>query len=365
MPTSSRAESQPSLWSQAYGHTKEGKPVNLYTLTNGRGMEVSITNYGSTVVALTVPDRNGDREDVVLGYDRLEDYESGQSFFGGTIGRYANRIAHGKFTIDGRRYVLPKNDGDNSLHGGIKGFHKRVWAAEGISGSSGQALRLTYLSEDEEEGFPGSLSVTVIFSVPDDHNDLRIDYTATTSGKDTILNLTNHSFFNLNGAGSGDILGHRLIVCSNQFTPIDAAQIPTGEFCGVENTPFDFARATAIGERICEDCEQLNFGRGYDHNWVLNRTGPGPLDFAAQAYDPISGRMLEVLTTEPGIQFYSGNFLNATIQGKRGKTYGYRCGFCLETQHFPDSPNHPHFPSTLLKVGECFRSTTVYRFSAA
>ena len=270
---------------QAYGTTEEGQLVNLYTLTNDEGMEVTITNYGSTVVALEVPDRDGKFEDVVLGYDKLEDYEKGQSYFGGTIGRYANRIAHGKFTIGGRDYVLPKNNGDNTLHGGIKGFNKRVWAAKDISSSSGHALQLTYLSEDGEEGFPGSLSVTAIFNVPADRNDVRIDYSATTGGKGTILNLTNHSFFNLAGAGYGNILGHRLIVRASQFTPIDAKQVPTGEFRNAAGTPFDFGRATVIGERIYEDCEQLNFGKGYDHNWVLNRTGPGSLDLAAQAYD--------------------------------------------------------------------------------
>lgn len=326
-------------------------------------MEVTITNYGSTVVALKVPDRDGKFEDVILGYDKLDDYEKGQSYFGGTIGRYANRIAHGQFRIDGRDYVLPKNSGDNTLHGGIKGFNKRVWTADDISCSSGQALQLTYLSEDGEEGFPGSLSVTVIFTVPRDDNHLRVDYRARTAGKDTILNLTNHSFFNLGGAGKGDILGHQLRVQADHFTPIDATHVPTGEIRNVADTPFDFSRTTAIGERLYEDCEQLNFGKGYDHNWVLNRTGPSSLDLAAQAYDPMSGRMLEIFTTEPGIQFYSGNFLDGTIQGKGSKTYEHRCAFCLETQHFPDSPNHSHFPSTLLKVGERFRSSTVYRFS--
>jgi aldose 1-epimerase len=349
--------------SQPYGKTQPGEPVDLYTLTNRTGMEVAIMNYGGTIVSLRVPDRDGNSDDVVLGFDKLEDYERGQSFFGATIGRYANRIAQGKFILGKKTYRLARNDGRNTLHGGVKGFSKRVWGPKDVSSSSGQALQLAYLSTDGEEGFPGNLSVTITFSLLADSNELRIDYTATTDVKDTVLNLTNHSYFNLGGAGNGDILTHQLRLCAQQFTPVDATMIPTGEFRNIAGTPFDFIRPTAVGEHIDADDEQLQYGKGYDHNWVLDHDQASSLDLAAEIYDPESGRTLVILTTEPGIQFYAGNFLDGTIRGKGGKIYEHRSAFCLETQHFPDSLNHPEFPSTVLKPGQRFHSSTVYRFS--
>jgi aldose 1-epimerase len=325
-------------------------------------MEVSITNFGATVVTLRVPDRAGKAADVVLGYDTLQGYENGKSYFGATVGRYANRIGGGKFSIDGKEYTLPKNDGNNTLHGGIIGFNKKIWKARELPANDAAALELTYLSPDGEEGFPGNLSVKVVFTLPADRNELKIDYTATTD-KDTVLNLSNHSYFNLAGEGSGDILDHVLTLHAKQFTPVDKTLIPTGELREVAGTPLDFNRATVIGKRIDQDYEQLVFGKGYDHNWVLPSGDGKSLTVAAEAYDPKSGRMLEVLTTEPGLQFYSGNFLDGS-KGKGGKAYPRRSAFCLETQHFPDSPNHANFPTTLLKPSAAFHSQTVFRFSA-
>jgi aldose 1-epimerase len=351
-----------SLSSQPFGTTQEGELVSLYTLGNRTGMEVAISNYGGTIVSLRVPDRNARAEDIVLGYDKLEDYEQGLSFFGATIGRYANRIANGKFTIGKKNYLLTRNDGRNTLHGGTRGLGKRVWAARQASTRSKQTLQLTYLSRDGEEGFPGNLSVIATFSVPVGRNELCIDYTATTD-KNTVLNLTNHSYFNPGGTGKGDVLTHRLRICGQQFTPIDTEMIPTGEFRNVVGTPFDFIQPTAIGEHIHADNEQLKYGKGYDHNWVLDSKPANAFDLAAEIHEPESGRMLSIFTTEPGIQFYAGNFLDGSIQGKGGKVYKHRSAFCLETQHFPDSPNHPEFPPTVLKPGRAFHSGTVYRFS--
>jgi aldose 1-epimerase len=352
-----QAEAKSKMQKQSFGNTEDGQQVDLYILTNKNGMEAAITNYGGTVVSLKVPDRNGKLEDVVLGYDKLDGYADGKAYIGATVGRYANRIAHATFTLDGTAYTLAKNDGDNHLHGG---FNKRVWTAKDISSGAGQALELTYLSKDGEEGFPGSLSVKVVYTLTD-QNELKIDYSATTD-KDTVLNLTNHAYFNLAGQGNGDILQHQIMIRADRFTPIDATSIPTGELRSVKGTPFDFTSATAIGTRIDQDDQQLKLGRGYDHNWVLNSGASGALSLAAQAYDPHSGRVLEVLTTEPGIQLYTGNFLDG-IHGKGGKVYNRRYAFCLETQHFPDSPNKPNFPSTELKPGHQFQSTTVYKFS--
>src|SRR6202140_1983138 len=346
---------------QSFGKTASGEQVDLYSLTNRKGMEVSITNFGATVVTLRVPDRAGKAADVVLGYDTLEGYENGKSYFGATVGRYANRIGGGKFSIDGKEYILPKNDGNNTLHGGIIGFNKKIWKAREIASDDAAALELSYLSPDGEEGFPGNLSVKVVFTLPADRNELKIDYTATTD-KDTVLNLSNHSYFNLAGQGSGDILDHVMTLHAKQFTPVDKTLIPTGELRDVAGTPLDFNRATVIGKRIDEDYEQLVFGKGYDHNWVLASGGGKGLTVAAEAHDPKSGRMLEVLTTEPGVQFYSGNFLDGST-GKGGKAYPRRSAFCLETQHFPDSPNHPNYPSTLLRPSAVFHSETVFRFS--
>jgi len=356
------ADAKPKMQKQAFGKIQDGQSVDLYTLTNKYGMTVAISNFGGTLVSMKVPDRDGKLGDVVLGYDNPADYENGKAHFGGTIGRYANRIAHGKFTLDGAVYTLPLNNGENTLHGGIRGFDKHVWTAKDVSSSAGEALELNYVSKDGEEGFPGTLAVKVVYTLLGDENAVRIDYTATTD-KDTVLNLTNHSYFNLSGQGNGDILQQQLTLYASQFTPVDAALIPTGKLQDVHNTPFDFLHPMAIGVRIDMNDQQLKLGRGYDHNWVLDKRSPSSLSPAARAYDPQSGRVLEVSTTEPGMQFYTGNFLDGTDHGKNGKVYGYRSAFCLETQHFPDSPNHKDFPATLLKPGQTFRSTSIYNFS--
>jgi aldose 1-epimerase len=338
----------------------DGKAVHLYTLKNKNGLEARITNYGGIVVSLMVPDRQGNFSDIVLGYDSLASYVKATPYFGALIGRYGNRIGNAKFTLNGTSYQLAANDGPNTLHGGLKGFDKVVWDADPDSGGPGASLKLRYMSKDGEEGYPGNLSVTVVYSLTDS-NQLRIEYTATTD-KPTVLNLTHHSYFNLSGAGRGDILGHELTINADRFTPIDAGLIPTGDIRNVEGTPVDFRRASTIGARINADDEQLRFGKGYDHNWVLNRYGDG-LTLAARLTEHSTGRTMEVWTTEPGIQFYSGNFLNGTSIGKGGIPYAYRTGVCLETQHFPDSPNKPGFPSTALNPGETYRSTTVYTFT--
>jgi aldose 1-epimerase len=345
-----------------FGKTQDGQSVDLYILKNKSGFEVAITNFGGTLVSLKAPDKSGKIADVILGYDSVTGYENGKAYFGGTIGRYGNRIAHGKFSLNGTTYTLPKNDGENSLHGGTIGFNKRIWTAKDVSTSAGEALELTYLSKDGEEGYPGNLSAKVVFTVPANHNSIKIEYSATTD-KETVVNLTNHAYFNLAGQGNGDILGHELTLHASKFNPVDATLIPNGELRSVQNTPFDFLKPVAIGKRIDQDDEQLKFGKGYDHDWVIDRTGANTLSPAARVYEPQSGRVMEVLTTEPGIQFYSGNFLDGTIQGKEGKSYPHRSAFCLETQHFPDSPNHPDFPSTVLKPGQHYHSTTVYQFS--
>jgi aldose 1-epimerase len=351
-----------TMTKQLFGKTEDGQAVELYTLTNKNGVEVSITNYGGIVVSLKVPGRDGKFEDVVLGFDNLAGYTGEHPYFGVIVGRYANRIGKGRFTLNGVEYTLARNNGDNHLHGGIRGFDKAVWKARDVSTAEAQSLELTYLSKDGEEGYPGSLSVVVVYTL-DDRNELRIDYSATTD-KDTVINLSNHSYFNLAGQGEGDILGHELALYADKFTPIDAGLIPTGELRSVEGTPFDFLKPETIGARINQDDEQLKFGLGYDHNFVLS-SGGGTLAPAARVHEPKSGRVLEVSTTEPGIQFYSGNFLDGSIRGKGGKVYGLRSAFCLETQHFPDSPNKPEFPSTVLKAGARFQSATVYRFSVA
>jgi aldose 1-epimerase len=353
-----RAEATSKMQKEDFGKTQDGRPVELYVLTNQHGMEARITNFGATLVSLKVPDKSGKSGDVVLGYDNLSGYENGKAYFGATVGRYGNRIAHAKFTLDGVTYTLPKNDGDNHLHGV---FNKVLWTARDVSTSAGQSLEMSYLSKDGEEGFPGNLSVKVTFTVPAGENALRIDYMATTD-KDTVLNLTHHSYFNLSGQGNGNILNELLTLHASRFTPVDATLIPTGELRPVKGTPFDFTTATAIGARIDQDNEQLKIAKGYDHNFVLDRKKPG-LEPAAEVYDPQSGRVMTVSTTEPGIQFYTGNFLDGTITGKDGKTYEHRGALCLETQHFPDSPNHPDFPTTELKPNQTFRSATVYKFS--
>jgi aldose 1-epimerase len=348
--------------SSPFGNTKDGQPITRYVLTNQKGIEAVVINYGATLQSLRVPDRSGKSEDIVLGYDDVTSYEDGKAFFGGTIGRYGNRIAAGQFTLDGTRFQVPKNDGPNSLHGGTIGFNKRVWTAVDRSTSNAQVLQLSYTSPDGEQGYPGTLQVSVTYTLLDESNELRIDYSATTD-KDTVLNLTNHSYFNLTGRPTEKILDHQLTLHAAKFTPVDATLIPTGELRAVQGTPFDFATPTAIGARINQDNEQLKFGKGYDHNWVLDGKRGGGLAVAAEVFEPSSGRVLEVSTTEPGIQFYSGNFLDGTARGKGGVPYGYRTGLCLETQHYPDSPNHKDFPSTELKAGKTYHSTTVLRFS--
>ncbi len=355
------AGAEPAIVRKPFG--KVGSvPVDLYTLVNAKGMQVSITNYGGIVVSLVVRDRNGKPGDVVLGYDRVEQYVKASPYFGAIVGRYGNRIAGGKFVLDGKPYPLAQNNNGNHLHGGLKGFDKVVWKADEFWSNRGPGLKLTYLSKDGEEGYPGNLSVTVTYVLTDE-NELVIQYSAT-SDKPTPVNLTNHSYFNLAGQGNGDILDHELTLFADRFTPVDKGLIPTGELRPVKGTPFDFRKPTAIGQRIRQTDEQLRFGGGYDHNFVLNKKQEGTLTLAARVVEPCSGRVMEVLTKEPGIQFYCGNFLDGSNVGKGGKPYKYRYGFCLETQHFPDSPNQPSFPSTILRPGKQYSTTTVYRFSA-
>jgi aldose 1-epimerase len=339
----------------------EGKKVDLYTLKNANGMVVKITNYGGIVTSIKVPDKNNKFDDVVLGFNNLKDYLGNNPFFGAIIGRYANRIGNGKFSINGVEHTLAKNNWKNTLHGGIKGFDKVVWEAEPVTGKKGQSLKLTYMSKDGEEGFPGNLNVKVTYTLTDD-NSFQIDYYATTD-KITIVNLTNHTYWNLAGEGSGDILSHQLRINADSFTPIDQDSIPTGEIRSVQGTPMDFRRPEAVGARINTNYDQLRFANGYDHNWVINSGDDAKPALAATVYEPVSGRYMEVYTTEPGIQFYSGNFLNENIIGKSGKGYGARSALCLETQHYPDSPNKPEFPTVLLKPGEQYRTTTIYKFS--
>lgn len=345
-----------------FGKTKNGDTVYRFVLANSKGFEAVVISYGAALVSLRAPDRNGKSADIVLGYDSLDDYERDKAFFGATIGRYGNRIAGGQFTLDGTVFHLPKNDGPNSLHGGSRGFNKRIWTGVDRSRADAQVLELTYTSQDGEEGYPGTLKVQVTYTLPADTDELRIDYSAT-ADKDTVVNLTNHSYFNLSGVASQEILEHQLLLRALEFTPVDSTLIPTGELRAVCCGPFDFTKATAIGARINQGDEQLKFGKGYDHNWVLERTNKGGLQVAAVVFEPTSGRVLEVLTTEPGIQFYSGNFLDGTVRGKGGQLYGPRTGFCLETQHFPDSPNHANFPSTVLRPGQVYRTTTVFRLT--
>lgn len=346
---------------QVFGEAPGLGLVDLYSLVNRNGFEARISNYGGIVVSLFAPDRGGVWSDVVLGYETLDGYIEKNPYFGSVVGRFGNRIAGGRFSLDGAEYTLMRNDGPNHLHGGVRGFDKVVWNATALRTSEGPALRLSYTSPDGEEGYPGVLDVTVIYTVTET-NELRIDYEAVTD-RPTVVNLTHHSYFNLAGAGEGDILGHELTLNADRFTPIDGTLIPTGELRTVRGTPLDFTAPSVIGARIGEDYDQLVYGIGYDHNWVLNRAEAG-LSFAARVREPGAGRIMEVYTTEPGIQFYSGNFLDGTITGKRGKVYRKRDGFCLETQHFPDSPNKPQFPSTVLRPGEHYTQTTIYRFLA-
>ena len=337
--------------------TVDGKPVDLYTLQDGK-LIVRILTYGGIVQSIEAPDRNGKSTDIVQGFDGLSGYVTtgNKPYMGAIIGRYANRLAGGSFKLDGKTYNVPKNDGDNALHGGINGFNKKVWIAKELT----DGIELTYVSPAGQEGFPGTLATTVRYTLVG--NELRIEYSATTDA-DTVLNLTNHSYFNLKGQGDGDILGHEMKIYAHRYTPVDKNLIPTGELAPVVGTPFDFLTLVPIGQRIDADNEQLKLAHGYDQNWVLD-SGGKKVELAAEAYEPTTGRVLEVLTDQPGIQFYTGNFLDGTVTGTAGKVYQKRYGFCLETQHYPDSPNHPAFPTTELKPGQTFHSTTIYRFSA-
>ena len=342
-----------------FGRLSDGTAIEQYTLSNGRGMAVSALTYGGIITSITVPDRDGRAGNVVLGFDNLEAYVARNPYFGAIAGRYANRIAHARFTLDGKEHALNANEGANTLHGGKAGFDKRVWRATPLGDA---ALALEYLSPDGEEGFPGNLAVRVVYTVTPEH-ELRIDYSATTD-RPTVVNLTSHSYFNL--AGAGTVLDHRLTLFADRYTPVNGSGIPTGEVAAVDGTPFDFRRVHAIGERIRQNHPQLLAMRGYDHNWVLSTASidgtPVP---AARLEDPRSGRVMEIFTSEPAIQFYSGNFLDGSLVGANGEAVRQGDGLCLETQHYPDSPHHPAFPSTVLRPGETYQSTTVHRFSIA
>lgn len=360
---------------KSFGTLPDGRATRLFTLENARGVRAEISDYGGTVIRLFAPDRHGKSEDVVLGFDTVAPYVKHDAYFGALIGRYGNRIAAGKFSLEGVSYTLPTNNRPGGrpchLHGG-EGFDKALWAAEPFAAPEGAALRLRHRSPDGDQGYPGTLDVTVVYTLLAD-NALRIDYSATTD-QPTPVNLTNHSYFNLAGHNRGDVLGHELTLHASTFTLIDEGMIPTGKIASVAGTPFDFRKPRPIGAHINQADDQLRYGGGYDHNFVLDQPGASaaavsataPIipPLAASVYEPSSGRMLEVFTTEPGVQFYSGNFLNGALRGKEGHVYGYRSGFCLETQHFPDSPNQPTFPSTLLRPGQTYRTTTIYRFTS-
>jgi len=337
---------------EPFGRTAGGTAVEIYTLTNGKGLKVRVMTYGATLVSLEIPDRTGKPGDIVLGYDEFDGYIKNSPYFGSIVGRYGNRIAKAQFVLDGVAYRLAANNGENHLHGGIKGFDKAVWKAEPVQEPSAAGVKFIYLSKDGEEGYPGNLAVTVIYSLTND-NELKISYEAATD-KATPVNLTHHSYFNL--AGEGDILGHELTINAEAYTPVDAGLIPTGEIRPVKGSPFDFTTPHTIGERIAQ------VEGGYDHNFVLRSEG-GILATAVRVFEPKSGRVMEISTTEPGLQFYSGNFLDGTITGKGGKVYQRRYGFCLETQHFPDSPNRRDFPSTILRPGSVYKSLTTQKFS--
>lgn len=342
-----------------FGTTTAGDTVEVFTLTNAHGLEVRAATYGGIIVSLFVPDRDGRMADVVLGHDSLDGYLRDSQYFGAIVGRFGNRIANARFTVDGTTYRLVANDGRNHLHGGLKAFDRVVWRAAPFRTDSTVGVVLSYTSPDGEEGYPGNLNARVTYTLTD-RNELVVDYRATTD-KATPVNLTQHSYFNLAGDGAGDVLGHLLRINADSMTPVDENLIPTGAIVPVAGGPFDFRSLTAIGERIATDDEQLRRGRGYDHNFVLNRGEPG-LVHAALVVEPASGRTLDIHTTEPGLQFYSGNFLDGSVVGKAGRVYGHRTGLCLETQHYPDSPNQPGFPSTLLRPGEDYRSRTVFAF---
>ena len=352
-----KMEAKTNVSKQPFGKTTDGTAVDLYTLTEG-ATEIRIMTYGGIIQSIKIPDREGKSADVVLGFDSLDTYVTANNpFFGALIGRYGNRIAHGTFQLDGKTFSIPKNNGDNSLHGGTRGFDKVVWEGKPIE----NGVELKYLSKDGDQGFPGNLLATVRYTLKD--GGLHIDYSATTD-KDTVVNLTNHSYFNLAGEGSGEVLAQHMKINASRFLPVDSNLIPTGELKPVAGTPFDFLKTETIGARIDADDPQLGYGKGYDHTWVLDRKAGDDLIEAARAEDPASGRVLRVLTTEPGVQFYSANSLVGPLAGKSGHIYNRRGAFCLETQHFPDSPNHPAFPTTELKAGKRYHTVTVFQFSA-
>lgn len=346
---------------RVFGVTSGGATIEEYTLTNAQGMEVKIITYGGTITSIRVPDRQGHFANVTLSFARLEDYESGSSYFGSLIGRVANRIGHARFALGGKTYLLAANSGKNTLHGGAKGFDSKIWLAETCQLETGEGVALTYVSPDGEEGFPGTLTVRVVYTLSDD-NALSIGYTAITDAP-TVINLTNHAYFNLAGVGSGSIEDHFITINADQITPIDNNLIPTGEFAPVADTPFDLRLPTRIGENLRSNHPQIVFARGYDHHFMINNADQRTPTFAARVFEPVSGRVLEVLTSEPGVQFYTGNFLDGTLVGAEGHLYRQGDAFCLETQHAPDSPNQPQFPSVELHPGEQFQSTTIYRFS--
>ena len=343
-----------------FGKLPTSESVYLYTLSNQTGMKVEIINYGAIVVSITAPDKNGKLEDVVLGFDNLEDYLNDNSFIGTIVGRFGNRIYNGKMILEGKEYQLTINDGENHLHGGPKGFHKVLWNAVSIENESAQALKLSYHSRDGEEGYPGNLNIEVTYTLTN-NNELRIDYLATTD-KPTVVNPTSHTYFSLSGSPVNSILNEELQLYADNITPVNKTLIPTGELMKVENTPFDFRKPHKIGERIDEKNEQLEFGKGYDHNWVLNNYN-GSVRKVGELFEPTSGRLMEIYTDQPGIQFYSGNFMNGTLKGKKGIIYNYRSALCLEAQHFPNSPNQPNFPSVKLNAGVKYKQQTIYRFT--
>jgi aldose 1-epimerase len=344
----------------AFGKLPDGRDVRQYTLENKAGMVAQIINYGATVTSLRVPDKSGKFEDVVLGHDSPQGYIDGTAYFGAIVGRYGNRIGKGKFQLDGKEYQLTVNDGENHLHGGKVGFNKVLWDAKILRDAGEPSLQLQYVGPDGEEGYPGTVTLMVTYTLTE-KNELRIDYEGTTD-KATILNPTHHSYFNLSGSPSNSILGHQLMIESDGMTPVDKGLIPTGQITNVTNTPFDFRSLTAIGSRINDPDQQMVFGKGYDHNWVL-RDGGGKLRKVAELYEPTSGRLMTIFTDQPGLQFYSGNFLDGTAKGKGGIAYQHRTGLCLEAQAFPDTPNKPQFGSVALKPGQVYRQTTIYQFS--
>ncbi len=355
-----QVETKSKVKVEPYGQMPDGTSISQYTLTNAKGMTMKVINLGGVITSLTAPDRSGNFEDVVLGYDSLAGYIKKGSFFGALVGRYGNRIGNAKFVLDGKTYELGKNNGPNNLHGGPKGFDQRVWSIEEFAVDNGTAIKLSYTSEDMEAGFPGTLQTQVIYHLTDS-NELKINYRAVTDKK-TIINLTNHSYFNLSGNTKTDILNHELMIDADKFVPVDATLIPLGPLKDVSGTPFDFKTPTVIGSRIDKDDEQLKVGRGYDHCWVLNNPGDS-LKVAATVHDPSNGRVLSVYTTEPGLQFYSGNFLDGSVTGKYGTVYQKRYALCLETEHFPDSPNRKEYPSVVLNPGEVYKTQTVYAFT--